>query len=316
MNKLQIKILEPQDFSLQAIEKLGLIGDVECSSDISIERDSAEVLFIRLGYQLDREFLKNYSSLRYIVSPTTGEDHVDKEYLNEKKVCLLTLKGETEFLESIPATAEFTWGLLLSLTRNIKPACHSVIEGNWNRDLYKGHDSYGKTIALVGFGRVAKIIARYAKAFGMHVKAFDPYVDEYPEGVEACKSLASLMAGADILSIHAALTPETTNLVGENELYLLPKHAVVINTSRGDILNAKALLEALRDNTIAGAAIDVIPGERSTNNFIKNQLLAYAKQYNNLLVTPHLAGASYESMAMTEEFMVDKLIKVMGKSSI
>jgi len=316
MKLFQIKILEPQNFSSNAIEKLKLLGDVEFSEDINTGSEFAEILFIRLGYELNAEFLKNYPRLRYVVSPTTGEDHVDKLYMAENGIELLTLKGEIEFLETIPATAEFTWGLLLSLTRNIPQAINSVKKGDWDRDSYKGNDNSGKTIALVGFGRIAKIIARYAQVFGMHVKVFDPYVDNFPQHVEVCDSLTSLMKGSDVLSIHATLTPETVNLIGINELRLLPKQAIIINTSRGDILDANALLEVLEDGRIAGAALDVIPGERSQNNKIRNKLLQYIRMHDNLLITPHLAGATYESMAMTEEFMVNKLINFIDESLI
>jgi D-3-phosphoglycerate dehydrogenase / 2-oxoglutarate reductase len=312
MNLLLIKILEPKNFSANAIARLGILGKVEFSHDVTKKCEYTEVLFVRLGYQLNAEFLMNYPRLRCIVSPTTGEDHVDKSYLESNNISLLTLKGETKFLETIPATAEFTWGLLLSLTRNISNATKAVVDGEWNRDNHKGNDIYGKVIGLVGFGRIAKIVTRFAKAFGMHVKVYDPYVKRFSNDVEVCDTLDSLIRNSDILSIHTALTHETVNLIGINELRLLPKHAVVINTARGDILDAEALLEVLKKGLISGAAIDVVPGERCIKHHLREELLQYAKVENNLLITPHLAGASYQSMAMTEEFMVEKLIKYMG----
>ena len=314
MKSLLVKVLEPQNFSPIAIAKLEKLGDVELSTNIHYKCKSADVIFVRLGYQLNAEFLIDFPKLKYIISPTTGEDHVEKFYLEKNNIKLLTLKGETRFLETIPATAEFTWGLLLSLTRNISQAMCSVTAGEWNRDNYKGNDVYGKTIALVGFGRISKIIARFAIAFGMQVKTYDPYVKDFPESVEVSDTLESLIKGADVLSIHAALTPETVNLIGIDELRLLPKHALVINTSRGDILDSEALLDVLCTGQISGAAIDVVPGERCHNNKLKIKLLQYAQTANNLLITPHLAGASYQSMAMTEEFMVEKLIKTIEEN--
>ena len=312
MNKLQIKLLEPNGFSEVALGTLCGVAEVEYSGDILFNREIVEVLFIRLGHQINEDFLKNYPSLCYIVSPTTGEEHVDKKSISSRGIRLLTLKGETEFLESVPATAEFTWGLILTLTRNISLASQAVIEGEWDRDRYKGNDLSGKTIALVGFGRVAKIVARYAAAFGMQVKAFDPYAVEFSKNVTVCDSLASLATGADILSIHASLTDETFDLISTNEIRLLPKHAIIINSSRGEILNSGALLTALESGKISAAAIDVISEERSADNSIKDELINYAQNHSNLVITPHLAGATVESMARTEEFMVGKLLEALG----
>jgi len=310
---MQVKILEPENFSRKAIDKLRCLGNVELSHDISVKQELADILFVRLGYQLDQNMLASFPALKYIVTPTTGEDHVDKTYLESRKIQLLSLKGETRFLETIPATAEFTWGLLLALTRNIPQAVVSVRQGEWDRDQHKGNDNFGKTISLVGFGRVAKIISRYAQAFGMKVKAYDPYVSEYPEYVEKCSSLQELVVGADILSIHASLTPETTNLVGADVLQLMAPQALVINTARGDIVDPEALLFALQQGIIAGAALDVLPGERCDAHQAKDQLLQYSYENNNLIITPHLAGATFQSMAMTEEFMVDKLFAHLEK---
>tara|TARA_R110001599_G_scaffold346197_1_gene571205 strand:- start:2464 stop:3426 length:963 start_codon:yes stop_codon:yes gene_type:complete len=311
VTQIKVKVLEPENFSNKAVVALQVIGSVELSSDISKGQSDAEVLFVRLRYQLDSAFLSAFPKLRYIVSPTTGEDHVDRVYIQAQNIQLLSLKGEREFLQTIPATAEFTWGLLLSLVRRIGWASQSVCAGEWNRDAFKGHDLFGKTIGLLGYGRVANIVTRYARAFGLTVKAYDPYVSSFPDGVECCSSLHELVKGIDILSVHALLSEETINLIGNQEFELLPNHAVVLNTSRGDIVDAEALLAALAEGKIAGAAIDVIPGERADQNSIKDRLLAYANNHSNLLITPHLAGATYESMEMTEEFMVGKLLKLL-----
>ena len=236
---------------------------------------------------------------------------------------MFTLKGERRFLETIPATAEFTWGLVLSLSRNIPAASGAVRAGDWDRDAYKGTDLCGKTIALVGFGRVAKIVARYAAAFGMHVKVYDPYITEntiraeiQARGVEFCDTLLSLADGADVLTIHASLTPETMNLIDSAVLNKLPKHAFLINTSRGDIVDSRALLSALESGELKAAAIDVLPSERNPSELRNSELLEYAKKHDNLLITPHLAGATHESMASTEEFMVAKLLENIGFETI
>ena len=309
MKKIKVKILEPKEFSIKALNRLFEKCDVERSGNPLKDRDTTEVLFVRLGFKIDKKFLENFPKLRYIVSPTTGEDHIEKEFLKNKNISLISLKGETKFLETVPATAEFTWGLVILTLRNINQSFLSVKKGFWDREAFKGHDLQGKTIALVGFGRVAKKIAIFANTFNMNVKAYDPYVSEFPKYVESCSTMQSLMHDTDILSIHASLNNETNNLIGMDELKQLHPKSIVINTSRGDILDTDALLIALKNKIISGAAIDVIPGELLDKNPIKNKLLDYINTYNNLIITPHLAGATYESMAMTEEFIVEKLLK-------
>jgi D-3-phosphoglycerate dehydrogenase len=308
---MKIKILEPDNFSVDAIEYLSNFGEVIKTKDIEHQAEESDVLFVRLGYQLNESFLKKFINLKYIVSPTTGEDHIDKKTLQERNITLLTLKGESQFLSAIPATAEFTWGLILSLTRQIPWAANSVKNGNWDRDAFRGCDLFGKTIALVGYGRIAKIIARYSFAFGMNVKAFDPYVTHFDDEVKECTSLDQMMVETDILSIHVALSEQTHNLINSRHLDKLPGHAIVVNTSRGEILNNGDLLKSLESGSIAAAALDVLPSEREEHNNIKSQLIEYANERDNLLITPHLGGATSESMAMTEMFMAQKLYKLL-----
>lgn len=303
-----VKVLEPENFSNIAVKMLSEHSEVILKDDPLYRCEEADVLFIRLKYQMDESFLTSFTNLKYIVSPTTGEDHVDKTFLKRQNIRLLTLKGESEFLASIPATAEFTWGLLLALSRNIPSAFTSVLNEKWDRDTFRGHDIYRKTIALVGYGRISKLITKFALAFGMQVKTYDPNVKVFDEHVTACSSLEELMLDTDVLSVHASLNESTKNLITKSLLSKLPSNALLLNTSRGEIINNYDLLEALQDGLIAGAALDVIPDERAGENDIKSKLIAYAEKHTNLIITPHLGGATVESMAMTEIFMSKKLI--------
>lgn len=312
MTRNKVKILEPDRFSQLAVENLKQFYDVDASGDAPSKDPSVEVMFVRLAYQIDQELLELYPNLKFVVSPTTGQDHVDIEYVEKNGIRLLSLKGEFEFLATIPATAEFTWGLLLSLTRNIPSSLKHVESGGWDRDLFRGNDIFGKTISFVGYGRIAKLMTRFALAFGMKVNAYDPYVCSFPENVVGYEDVFEMLAQTDILSVNAALTEETIDLITDAHFECLPNHALVLNTSRGDIVNGESLLNALGSHQIAAAAIDVVAGERESHSDIKKRLIDYAANTDRLLITPHLAGATYESMAMTEEFMADKLLKNCG----
>ena len=143
----------------------------------------------------------------------------------------------------------------------------------------------------------------------MEVGAFDPFIQGWVGGVRRDISLNDLLKRSDILSLHVPLTNLTQGMIGVTELALLPPGAVLINTSRGQIIDENALIKVLENKHLAGAALDVVAQERDKENRVKSLLLDYAAAHDNLLITPHIGGATHESMAKTETFMVHKLTK-------
>jgi D-3-phosphoglycerate dehydrogenase len=301
---------EPDHYSSEAENILKLVGEVhgksltrgqllECLADF-------DVLIVRLGFQVDQEMIDHGLRLKAIVSATTGLDHIDVAYAQGKGIRVLSLRGEYDFLRNIPATAEHTWGLLLSLIRFIPSAFQSVLDGEWERDLFRGRDLAGKRLGILGLGRIGEKIARYGLAFSMNVYAYDPYRQGWVDGVQVMQSQSALLEVSQIFTIHVPLSDQTRLLIGKDELEHLPHEAVLINTARGEILAEAALLESLESGRLAGAAIDVIWNERSIEGG-QSKLLDYARQHRNLIITPHIGGATFESMAMTEVFMAHKL---------
>jgi len=267
-----------------------------------------DVLIVRLGHQIDREILDAGTRLKAIVTATTGLDHIDLKYAEQMGIRVLSLRGETEFLRTVSATAEHTWALLLSLLRRIPSAFSSVRAGQWERDRFRGIELNGKCLGLIGLGRIGQKVACYGLAFGMSVRAYDPYLLEWVDGVVRCVSLPELLSNSNVLSIHVPLNKETTGLVGLPEFKLLPSGSVFLNTSRADIVDETALLKSLENGTLSGAALDFIPDERYVRKRLSSPLLAYVCHHENLLITPHLGGATYESMKKTEIFMAQKLV--------
>lgn len=310
MSAFRILNCEPDHYSSEALKILESLGRVDLMpvtrQQLLESISDYDVLIVRLGFQIDREVFESAQKLKVIVSATTGLDHIDLQVADEHAVRVLSLKGEVEFLRSIPATAELTWGLLLALVRHIPSAVQSVHTGDWDREAFRGRDLAGKTLAIVGLGRIGEKVARYGLAFGMRVIAFDPAPERWLDGVERKSSLSALLHEAQVLSIHVPLNQNTLHLIGRDELSALPDGAVMINTSRGDVLDENALLWALQSGKIAGAALDVIQGERDSAR-AESALLAYAKSHDNLIVTPHIGGATFDSMAATEVFMATKL---------
>ena len=308
-----IRILnaEPLEYCDQARQVLLSIGELH---EEALDRDRLlaiigdfDVLIVRLGIQVDREVLDAGHRLKALVSATTGLDHIDVNYAREKGIAVLSLQGEQDFLRQVTATAEHTFALLLALVRKIPQAYESVKRGKWNRDAFWGCELSGKRLGIVGLGRLGEKVAKYGRAFEMHILAYDPYRSDWPDGVACYISLDELLCQSDVLSLHVLLNEETVGMIGRRELAMLPTGAVVINTARGAVLDSTALVEALESGHLAGAALDVMDAERDVAERQTSPLLAYARMHDNLLITPHIGGATRESMMNTEIFMAQKL---------
>jgi D-3-phosphoglycerate dehydrogenase len=303
--------VEPLDYAAEArmlLEDLGTLIEKEMSrSELLEELYNYDVLIVRLAHQIDRKIIDAGRRLKAIVSATTGLDHIDVAYARTRKIAVLSLQGEVSFLRSVSATAEHTWALLLSLLRWIVPASSAVNHGEWNRDAFRGHELNGKRLGIVGLGRIGEKVARYAQVFGMEVAAYDPFTANRLDDVWCAPILTDLLERSDVLSLHVPLTNETRGMIGAVELALLPAGALLINTSRGQLIDEVALVQALDRGHLAGAALDVLADERHADRRLNSPLLAYASKHNNLLITPHIGGATYESMAKTEVFMARKL---------
>lgn len=267
----------------------------------------ANAVFLRLGHEITATCIKNAPKLKYIATPTTGLNHIDCVAAKKQEIKILSLKGETDFLNQIYATPEYCWAILLSLIRKVPYAHESVCNGEWNRNQFKANELNGKTIGLIGYGRVAKIVSQYAKAFGMTIITYDPHHSNFPPGIQDV-SLEEVAKYSDIISIHADLNESSQNLCDENFFKMITKTPYFINTARGEIVDERSLLNALQNKIIKAAALDVLQSEYTSENNTSQQLISYAKEHNNLIITPHIAGATFESMAKTEDFIVKKLI--------
>jgi D-3-phosphoglycerate dehydrogenase / 2-oxoglutarate reductase len=308
-----IRILnaEALDYSPIAREILRGLGNLEEADlhrpELFSRLTNTNVLIVRLRSQIDHQVIDSAPRLKVIVTATTGLDHIDTAYAAQRGIAVLSLKGEINFLRSIPATAEHTWGLLLALVRNLPWAYQSVLQGEWERDLFRGRDLSGRHLGIVGLGRIGEKIARYGQAFGMKVAAYDPYRQDWLPDVQHHQTLESLCRQSEILSLHVPLNEETRGMFGPQELSWLPTGAVLVNTARGAILDEIALLKQLKNSQLSGAALDVLSDETTTDKTVRAQLIEYAQSHANLLLTPHIGGATLDSMHATEIFMAQKL---------
>ena len=311
---MKILVTEPRlykDEFLDVLKNHEVFIENILEKNISSMKDNVEILLIGLDTKLDEKTLRHFPSLKYIVTPTTGIDHIDENFCKQKNIKIVSLKGETDFLQNITATAEHTFGLILSLTRNIPAAFYSVRNYKWDRDKFVGTDLNGKTLGILGFGRYGKIMTRYAKAFNMDVIAYDPLTIEKEnmkkQGVDY-QSWDKIFQNSDIVSVHINYSEKTHGLIGRKEFEMMKKNAFFINTSRGKIIVEEDLLNALESKKIGGAAVDVLSTENQKNHPRVNPLVNYSKNHDNLIITPHIGGSTHESMEETVKFVLKKLL--------
>ncbi len=318
MSGLKILVAEPEACHIDYVELLRSIGDVDLRKmsrrELMKEIDKYDILVIGVETIVDKKLLDRAKRLKVIGSHTTGIDHIDVDYAESKNIRVITLReAPIEFLDDITATAEHTIALMLSFIRKIPWAFDDVRRKKWQRSKFFGNQLKDKTLGIIGYGRIGRRVARYALAFDMKVMAYDPYGKEDKDMIHLVE-LDYLLQNSDIISIHVKLTPETERMIGFNEFKKMRKRPLIINTSRGRVIDEDALLYALEEGLISGAAIDVLSYEtKRSNPLLGNKLVEYARSHNNLLITLHLGGATYESMRLTGLFIGEKIKEFIQK---
>ena len=274
--------LEPlqRDDRFALIEKPGLKGE-----DLARAIEGAEAVIVRSGTRITRDSLKYASRLRVIGRAGVGVDNIDVEAATELGIAVLNAPSGNTI-----SAAELTLALLLALVRKVPAADRSMRAGEWDRKSFNGVELYGKTLGLVGAGRIGSEVARRARAFGMRVMAFDPYLTaERASALEIEQAtLEEVLSRSDVISFHVPLTDATANMIGENELGMMKKSAVLVNAARGGVINEQALHAALSNKVIAGAAFDVFEEEPLPSDHPLRTL-------PNVVLTPHLGAATAEA---------------------
>lgn len=310
--KPRLLLLDPDRYSAEARALLETVADVVdgplTRQELRNRVGDYDALVLRLSHQIDADVIGRADRLKVVATNTTGLDHIDLAAAQQRGIAVLSLRGELAFLETIVSTAELTWGLLLSLIRQIPAAHRSVLDGAWRRDDFVGRDLAGRTLGVVGCGRIGRKVAAYGAAFGMSVLAFDQDPQAIPSPVVACASLHELLDRSDVVTLHVTEGAETRGLIGAAELGRMRPGALLVNTSRGSVIDSEALLAALDSGRLAGAALDVVDGELADSFPRGNRLIDFACRNRALVITPHIGGVSSDSWARTETFLARKIV--------
>lgn len=266
-------------------------------------------LVVRSKFKLNREYIDAGGKLRFICRAGAGMDNIDESYALQKEITLINApQGNAD------AVGEHAVGMLLSLMNNLNNADRQVRAGTWDREGNRGHELKGKTVGIIGYGFMGKSFARKLAGFEVTVLAYDKYKTGFSDQYAREASMEEIVKLSDVLSLHIPLTAETKSLVNEEYLLHFKKPLFLINTARGEIVKTSAVLQAIDQGKILGAALDVLEIE-------KFPALAGQKWFDGLrrsgkvILTPHVAGWTFESYRKISEVMAEKLEKFVVHSS-
>ncbi len=260
--------------------------------------DAYDMIVVQF-FPINKKTIERAKNLKYIAVLRAGTENIDCAYAATKGIEVINTLGR-----NARAVAEFTLGMILAEIRNIGRVHAALKQGEWRKD-FPNSDAIPelneKTVGLVGFGNIGKLVAHYLYAFGSHIVVYDPYIKEPPEGVSLV-SLEDLLKTSDVVSMHARLCDETYHLIGEKELALMKPTAILVNTARSGLVDEAALVQALENKQIMGAALDVFDKEPigSDHPYVK---------LDNVTLAPHLAGSTRDAFANSPKIMADNLIK-------
>lgn len=262
-----------------------------------------DAIIVRNQTRVDEELLKAGSQLKVIGRLGVGLDNIDLQAAKQHNT-------EVVFARNANATsvAEYVIASMLEAKRPLFAASQDVKNGNWNRKKFTKGELYKKTLGLVGLGEIAQRTAKRAISFGMNIVGFDPFVTEYDyviseTGIQQ-RSFTQLLAESDFISVHVPLTPTTKDLFSYAEFELMKNFSFIINTSRGGVINERALLDAVKNSRIGGAFLDVLEQEPPQSG---NPLF----QCENIFITPHIAGLTEESQERTSLLVAEEVGKVL-----
>lgn len=306
---MKVLLLEPNRFPSEAINLMRKNGFF-VFDDHNNCRPCVDILFVRLANNIDRNFIRKFPYLKYIVSPTTGLNHIDIDYALHKKIEIISFNDDKKRIECIRSTTELGIGILIALMRKIPQAYESVRSGHWNRLPYIGSDINQKKVLVIGFGRLGRQIASVYNVLGANVSVFDKLNSEISE-FPVVKDLMGEIGNFEIISIHLSLDNQSKNLLNKEVLSRISSKAVVLNTSRGEVLDQNYLFEMIKANKLAGLALDVVSQEFSddTRNAISDLLLHNS---DKVIVTPHIGGYTADSLQFVEIEITKKMLSTMG----
>ncbi len=290
-----------QSAGIEYVVQTGLKGE-----ELKAALQQADGAICRSGVTLSEDVLEGNTRLKVIVRAGVGTDNIDKPAATRQGIIVMnTPTGNTL------STAEHAMTLMLALSRNVAPAFQSLREGRWDRKAYMGSQLSGKTLGVVGLGRIGQEVAKRAQAFQMDMLGYDPFLTSEQAsklGIELCETVDEMLPRVDYLSVHTPLTPQTKGLIGPSQLSLLKPGARLINCARGGIYDEAALAQGLDDGVIAGVALDVFESEPCTDSPLF--------QKAGVICTPHLGASTEEAQTQVAVEAVELAVNFLTTGAV
>jgi len=255
---------------------------------------------------IGKDLIDKAINLKVICTASTGTNHIDVNYARSKKIKIISLTKDYNTIKKISSTAEHALALTLSSLRNIPISYDSVLKGNWDYTKYIGRQINFLTIGVVGYGRLGKMYARYLNSLGSKVIFYDPFKKSISKNIKKISSLNELFMKSDVISFHLHVNTNTHHLLNKKNFKYLKKDVLIINTSRGEIINEKDLIMFLNKNKKAKYSCDVL--ENEIFGIGKNKLIKYAeKNKKQVTITPHIGGMTKEAQNIAYHSVSKKL---------
>ncbi len=309
---MMFHILVPDDLNQAGLDLLNKVETFEIYAPGKMSREEtiaaipqAHALIIRSGTTVDRDLLEHAPNLKVVARAGVGVDNVDLDECTRRGIIVMNTPDANTI-----STAEHALALMMALARQIPQADASMRAGRWDRKQFMGMQLYGKTLGIVGFGRVGRAVAERAQCFGLTEVAYDPFVpDDIARhlGLSIVPRLEQLLEVADIISLHAVVNDDTRGLINANTIAQMKDGVLIVNAARGKLINNADLAEALKSGKVGGAALDVYDVEPPDAD---NPLLGLP----NVIYTPHLGASTNEAQDMVGTQAAEAVINALVKS--
>ena len=300
-----MKILICDKLDTLAVENLQELGDCidvsnEKNKEALIEENiaDADILLVRSGTNITKELIDKASSLKIIARCGVGIDNIEISEATKKNIFVTNTPNA-----NIISAAELTIGLMIAAARNISIADNSLKNKEWSRSEFTGIELYGKQLGLVGFGKVARLVSERLQSFGMKIVFYDPFVESSTE-FEQKLNLNELLETSDFVSLHVPKTDETKNLISKDKLSIMKSNAIIINASRGGVIDEDAVFELVNQNKLFSAGFDVYENEPPNLN---------KESINSKVITlPHLGASTKEAQQRTGKEVIENIKQILS----
>src|ERR1700720_4219504 len=284
-----MKIVIAEKISAGAVDLLReprwtVVTPDQMEGGLAAQLESADALIVRSAVQVSAELLAKARKLRVIGRAGVGVDNIDLDAATRQGIAVMNTPGANAI-----AVAEHTLAMMLAMARPIGRANELMHAGKWEKKSLQGRELRGKTLGIVGLGRIGMEVARRARAFGMEIVAHDPFVSTAvakEQGIRTAK-LEEVYASADYLTLHVGLTPQTAGMINTDSLKMTKRGVRLVNCARGELVHEAELVQALKEGYVAAAALDVFSDEP-----LKESAL---QKMENVVLTPHIGGATFEA---------------------